>query len=241
MAQQAGQQNFTAAQQAALANQQMQQQAALANQQAQQAANLANFNMANQIAGTNTGIANQQAMLPAEFANQAFKNRLEQAKAQSGAQLGAGTALGNMAVGQITRSGTAAGAAPAAGGAAPAPAPSSGGSGASQTLNDIGKAVNIGKDLWNLFSDENLKTDKKPLSDLEVDQMMAGLTGYKYRYRGAKTNPEQQGVMAQDMERGYGSVIDTPAGKMVQGPEALSKALAVLANQHERIRKLEGK
>jgi hypothetical protein len=71
---------------------------------------------------------------------------------------------------------------------------------------------------------------------------MAHMTAYKYRYKGPKTNPDQVGVMAQDMETGMPeSVIDTPAGKMVQKPEALSQALAVLANQHERIRKLEGK
>jgi hypothetical protein len=232
--QQAGLTNFNTANQMALANQQAQQQAAEANAGRTQQANLTNFNMANQIAGTNTEIANREAMMPSQFADQQFQNRLNQARLESAAQVAAGTALGNMATGQITRSGTAAGAAPAAGS-------TSGGSSTGQTLNDIGKAVNIGKDLWNLFSDESLKTDKKPLRDDDVDAMMARMTGYKYRYKGSKSNPEQQGVMAQDMERDYGSVIDTPAGKMVQGPEAMSKALAVLANQHERIRKLEGK
>jgi hypothetical protein len=47
--------------------------------------------------------------------------------------------------------------------------------------------------------------------------------------------------MAQDMEKGMGSVVNTPAGKMVQGTPALGKALAVLSNQHERLLKLEGK
>lgn len=89
------------------------------------------------------------------------------------------------------------------------------------------------------FSDEDLKTGKKELSDADVDKIMGHLTGYKYRYKGAKTNPEQVGIMAQDMPKD--SVIDTPAGKMVQGPEALNQALAVLANQHNRLVKLEGK
>ena len=242
MAQQAGLANFNTANQFALANQQAQQQAAEANAARQQQAGLANFNMANQIAGTNVDIANKQALLPLQTADQAFQNRLNQAKAQSSAQLGAGTALGNMATGQITRSGTAAGVAPAAGGTS---TPSSGGGSTlgniAQGVSTIGNAVNIGTKLWDLFSDENLKTDKKPLEDDDVDSMMARMTGYKYRYKGDKSNPMQQGVMAQDMEKDYGSVIDTPAGKMVQGPEAMSKALAILANQHERIRKLEGK
>lgn len=89
------------------------------------------------------------------------------------------------------------------------------------------------------FSDERLKTDKSQLSDRDVDLMMGNLTGYKYRYKGAKTNPTQAGVMAQDMPKD--SVIDTPAGKMIQGPQALNEALAILANQHDRILKLEGK
>ena len=37
------------------------------------------------------------------------------------------------------------------------------------------------------------------------------------------------------------SVIDTPAGKMIQKPEAMNMALAALANQHQRIKKLENK
>jgi len=44
--------------------------------------------------------------------------------------------------------------------------------------------------------------------------------------------------MAQDMPGE--SVVDTPAGKMVQGPEAMNMALAALANQHQRLKKLEG-
>ena len=106
-----------------------------------------------------------------------------------------------------------------------------------------GSGADTGGSLWDTvsgwFSDENLKTDKKELSDEDIDKIMGHLTGYKYRYKGAKTNPEQVGIMAQDMPKE--SVIDTPAGKMVQGPEALNQALAVLANQHQRLKKLEGK
>ena len=80
------------------------------------------------------------------------------------------------------------------------------------------------------------------MSDADVDSMMATLTGHKYRYKGNKSNPQVAGVMAQDMEKvSPESVIDTPAGKMVQGPNALSTALGILANQHSRIQKLEGK
>mgnify|MGYP000443918862 CR=1 FL=1 len=70
---------------------------------------------------------------------------------------------------------------------------------------------------------------------------MGEMTAYKYRYKGPQTNPTQVGVMAQDLGKFGDSVVDTPAGKFVQKPEALGQALAVLANQHQRIMKLEGK
>jgi hypothetical protein len=105
---------------------------------------------------------------------------------------------------------------------------------------DLAGASDTGWLDW--LSDEKLKTDKKELSDKEVDEMMASLSGYKYRYRGDKKNPMQAGILAQDMEQGMpDSVIDTPAGKKVQGAPALGHALSILANQHARIKKLEGK
>jgi len=94
---------------------------------------------------------------------------------------------------------------------------------------------------WDIFSDERLKTDKKKMSDKDIDDMMGKMSAYKYRYKGSVDNPTKVGVMAQHMKNFGSSVIDTPAGKKIQGPEALSEALAVLANQHERIKKLEKK
>jgi hypothetical protein len=113
-------------------------------------------------------------------------------------------------------------------------------------FDGTGPAANLGDTAtdsgWlDWLSDKKLKTDKKEMSSDEIDNMMASMTAYKYRYKGDKKNPVQQGVMAQDMEKGMGSVVNTPAGKMVQGTPALGKALAVLSNQHERLLKLEGK
>lgn len=108
----------------------------------------------------------------------------------------------------------------------------------------LGDAVNsVGSWLGGLFSsDEDLKTGKRQLTDDEVDKLMAHMTAYKYRYKGDPTNPERAGVMAQDLEKGGSdSVVNTPAGKMIQPANMMSEALAVLANQHERIKKLEGK
>lgn len=113
-------------------------------------------------------------------------------------------------------------------------------SGIGDTLSGWGSS--IGDTIGSIFSDEDLKTGKREMSDDEVDKLMGEITAYKYRYKGDKSNPEQSGVMAQDLQKTMkDSVIDTPAGKMVQGPEMMSKALAILANNNERLRKLEGK
>jgi len=109
---------------------------------------------------------------------------------------------------------------------------------AAKVADNAGWLSNAWDTVSSWFSDEDLKTGKRELSDADIDQVMGHLTGYKYRYKGDKTNPEQVGVMAQDMPRD--STIDTPAGKMIQGPQALNQALAVLANQHQRLKKLEG-
>jgi hypothetical protein len=90
------------------------------------------------------------------------------------------------------------------------------------------------------FSDENLKTDKRELSDEQVDEMIGKLTGYKYRYKGSPN--EQVGVMAQDLEKiNPQSVVDTPAGKMVSGDSTIGTAMAMIANQNKRIKQLEKK
>ena len=245
-------------------NAQAQQSTNLANAGFTQQANANNFNTANTIAGTNTGIQNQQAMMPYEAANTNFKNQLGLGTAQTGAQLAAGKALGTMATNQINRSGALAGSVNNAigGTTGTAGTGSAGGNTSGGTVdpitglvkqglgwvgNNLGTVADTvggwlgdaGSAIGDLFSDEDLKTDKHQMSDSDIDNMMAQMTAYKYRYKGPSTNPQQVGVMAQDMPQD--SVIDTPAGKVIQGDNALGKALAVLANQHDRIKKLEGK
>jgi hypothetical protein len=229
----------------------------LANAGYTQGANLANFNTANQIAGTNVGIQNKQAMLPWEASQQNYENQLGLGKAQTAAQLGAGTALGKMATDQIARSSGAGTGAAAGAGAGTAGTTGTGAGKSSAVDNAVNTAVNAGinyvadntdkianaaGDAWDwLTSDKNLKTCKEEMSDADVDKLMGQLTAYKYRYKGSPTNPERAGVMAQDLQAGgSNSVVNTPAGKMIEGPNMLSEALAVLANQHERIKKLEG-
>jgi GTPase involved in cell partitioning and DNA repair len=79
------------------------------------------------------------------------------------------------------------------------------------------------------------------MTDDEVQDLMDSLTAYRYKYKG-KNNPNQIGVMAQDLERGgSNAVVDTPAGKMVQKPEMMQEVLAMLAHTNKRLMKLEGK
>ena len=198
----------------------------------QQQANNANYAMANQVAGTNTGITNQNLLMPLQTAQQQYTNELGKQTAGSTADVGAGKPLADLINPQISRANTTASGATTTA----ATTPTSGGSSSGGT--NWGQVAGAIGSIANLFSDEDLKTDKKELTDKDVDDMMAQMTGYQYRYKGPKTNPTQAGVMAQDMPKG--SVIDTPAGKMVQGPQATGMALAMLANQHDRIKRLEG-
>lgn len=239
--QQSNLQNFNTANQIALANQaaanQMsqfnagnQQAANIFNAGNQQAANLANFNMANQIAGTNTGIANEQAKLPMTVAQQSFTNKLNQATAGSNAGLTAGhllNAQGNKIVDVASQLFGATN-------KLISPPPESTKAPTAEPTADLA-AKNQGS------SDERNKCDITPMSDDDVDNMFAKLTGYKYRYKGSKRQTE--GVMAQDVEKTpmRQSVVDTPAGKILSGNEMIGQSMAALANLSQRIRKLEGK
>lgn len=238
--------NFNTANTVAGQNQANQQATNIWNATAGNAANLTNFNAAQDIAKTNVGIMNTQAGLPLSTAQQQYTNKVGQATAAANAGLYGGKALGDMGT-SIANKATAAGSSAVAD-TVPKTTGTTGSTGstiqnAAKDVGAIGTIWNAGKSIWDTLtaSDENLKTDKHELSNDDIDSMMASLTGYKYRYKGPRTNPEQIGVMAQDMERGMGSVVDTPAGKMIQPDQALGKALAVLANNNARIRKLEGK
>lgn len=255
--QNANQSNFNMANQIALQNAANQQQSNITNSQLatqaginsannEQQARLANFNTANTIAGTNVGIANQNLLMPYQATQQNYTNQIGKQAAAGQLNVNAGKSLADLVNAQLGRSNSAAGVANT-----PTSSNSSGGGGSSGlNLGSIASTVgslfggsgssgsNLLSGIGDLFSDKNLKTDKKELSDDEVDEMMAKMTGYKYRYKGPKSNPQITGVMAQDMPKS--SVIDTPNGKMIQKPEALSQALAVLANQHQRIKRLEG-
>jgi hypothetical protein len=116
------------------------------------------------------------------------------------------------------------------------------GSGISDAASGIGSAIG------DLFSDERVKDNKRELSDDDLDSIFDQLVPTQFTYKksvrslGAPTGPVT-GVMAQDLEKtpqGAMIVIDTPAGKKLDGQKALSLALAGLASMNNRVKELEG-
>ncbi len=205
------------------ANAQARQAAAVQNSNLAQDANKTNFATANTIGAKNTDITNNNLLMPSTAAQNNFTNQLNQQTASSKAQIDAATGL----LGQGNKN--ASGAASAIG---------SIWDGVNSAVNANGGWGQTASDVADYFSDETLKTDKHEMSNDEADELLGKLTGYKFRYKGDKNNPQTEGVMAQDMPKD--SVVDTPAGKMIQKPEAQAQMLALMANQHRRIKELEG-
>lgn len=181
------------------------------------------LNLANKqdIANKNVGVAAEQAKYNAEAAQREYENQLEKAKGVAGA-----TAAGTQGIIAANQAGAKAK-----------------GGGMSDLASLIGPAVSLGTAI---FSDENLKTDKKELTTEEVENILNKLTGSKYKYKpGVVDDKVHAGVMAQDLEKGgkpgEAMVIDTPDGKMIDSKEAMSFALAALANMHGRVKKMENK
>lgn len=107
----------------------------------------------------------------------------------------------------------------------------------------IGGLVSAGGSvLGGVFSDERVKEDIKPVSDIDVNDFLEKITGHKYRYRG--DDRSVGGVMAQDVEKsemGEGMVEDTPGGKMIDAGKMVGALAASLANINDRLNELEGK
>lgn len=112
-----------------------------------------------------------------------------------------------------------------------------GGSGVS--LGSGAGGISGGNYSW--YSDENLKKEEKTLSEDEISELLNGLTGYSYKYKGS--NEPSVGVMAQDLEKTplKDNVVETPKGKMVVNDGTMQSAvLAALANINKRVNQLEG-
>ena len=193
----------------------LQQQTNLTNAQNQQQANLTNFNEANTVAGTNTGITNTQNLLPLQTAQEQNQQNLNWAGTAAKANQTQGAQLNTQAQQNTTANNSA----------------------VSGLIKNAPAIADAAENIFGAFSDERIKTDKKPLSDDDVDELMHKLTGYKYKYKkgsaaddGGKTH---YGVMAQDLEKTplKGSVVDTDKGKIVTDNDSKQNAiLAVLAH-----------
>jgi len=104
----------------------------------------------------------------------------------------------------------------------------------------LGKGLQIGSMAAMMFSDARLKEDIQ-----EARPAYDGVRAVKYKYKpglGEDTKP-RYGILAQDLERSpkfRRAVAETPVGKAVDMPRAVSLALAEGADMHKRLTKLEG-
>lgn len=100
------------------------------------------------------------------------------------------------------------------------------------------------------LSDERIKHDVEDASPgNSADAFLSTLKPYTYAYDRPEDEPTDEpsggrylGVMAQNVERGPTGrtlVRETPAGKAIEGPAALSAMLAGVGRMHERVSQLE--
>ncbi len=89
-------------------------------------------------------------------------------------------------------------------------------------------------------SDKRVKKDIKG-GDEQAERLADSLSAYEYEYKDPKKHGQGKylGVMAQDLERGGFETTDVGGVKMVDHWRGLSAALAMGANQHKRLRKIE--
>lgn len=94
-----------------------------------------------------------------------------------------------------------------------------------------------------VFSDERLKADIEDGDD-EADAALKSLRAVTFRYKNpAHGRGRRTGILAQDLERAglKHAVIETPAGKAVDGAELATANTAMLARLGARLSKLEGR
>jgi hypothetical protein len=110
--------------------------------------------------------------------------------------------------------------------------------GIAQTTAGAQNAVTGG--MASKWSDENLKTD---IQEIDTDEFLSGLTGYKYKYKDPKDGEgEHVSPMAQDIEKiAPQAIIDTPHGKAVNYAKLGGPALAALGALAKRVDELEQK
>jgi Chaperone of endosialidase len=123
----------------------------------------------------------------------------------------------------------------------------------SNTVAQVGQAIKTGKDIWDVgnkiwdfFSDERVKEQKKDLSDDEIMAIFDKLSPKEFAYKESvkamgAPGGKMVGVMAQDLEKSNakGMIKNTNGVKTVDGDKAISLALAGLTSMNKRLKDLE--
>lgn len=194
-------------------NAQQKQQMVLQNLAARQAAAERNIAEKQRISDANVGIRNIQAAMPADIAREQYQYDVDKIKGQAGAW---DTLAGaNTALGKARTSG------------------------AQQIASTAGQVIGGAAAM---FSDEDVKTNVRDITDEDVTRFLDTLAGKKYNYEDGYGPPgEQMGVMAQDIELselGDTMVNETPQGKTVEYD--IGALAAALGQINDRLRQLEG-
>lgn len=205
-------------------NAQLASQANLANAQLGQRTNEANLNNQQSVANANTAIKNQNALLPLNVRQQENQDRAAFGQNAGRIYQNQGAQLQTQADKTTKQNSSTVG----------------------NIINNAPKYVETAKTLWDIgkgiFSDENLKENKKELTDDDVNGIISNITGYKFNYKADPAKKQNAGVMAQDMEKTpmKDSVVDTDQGKiLVQNDNDDGMKWAVISNLAGRINKLE--
>lgn len=202
----------------------LQQQTNLTNTANAQQANALNFTNANQVAANNTAIKNQQALLPLNTAAEQNQQNLNWGANAAKVDQTQGAQLNTQANTNKANN--------------------------TSTVNSLVQnapgIVNAAESLWGAFSDPELKTDKKELSDQDVEDLMHKMTGYKYKYKDTVPNAPkgmQTGIMSNDMKKTAlkDNVVASDKGDVVVDNDNTNNAIfAALHNIHERVKNMEG-
>lgn len=211
-------------------NSQNQQNIGVANNLAAQNANVTN---AQNVENQNTAIKNQQAAANVGATQQGFQNQMGLAGQLAQNQTtttdtGNKTTSGN--TGSAVQSGLNLLSTP----------------GVQSAASGIGSALSSGWDdvsNW-LSSDIKNKKDVKGVKDSDIDSLMDGISGYKFKYKPnmGKGDSDHIGVMAQDLEKvAPGMVRNGPRGKEIDGGQLAGHLAGAMANFHERLKKVEKK
>lgn len=194
------------------------------NNLAAQGANVAN---AQNVANANTNIANTQAAANVGATEQGFQNQMGLAGAL------AKSATTTTDTGNATQSGNTGSALLNAANGATGTAIS----GIGNLASGIGTGIS---DLSNwLSSDIKNKKDVKDAKDTDIDSLMDGISGYKFKYKPnmGKGDKPHMGIMAQDLEKvAPGAVREGPRGKEIDGGQLAGHAMAAVANLHKRLK-----